>query len=475
MTPPPDREELPDRVHAALRAWHETGGTSEDLLADFLLVKQRRVDLGADGSPVLLRQATNHVLQEALKELERQDPRGANVIRKRFREKKTLYAVANDLNVSDYTVSRVQRAAIEAVAEILARREQEERRSRARSIEAFLPPPTYTRLFGVDEAQEALLARLLPRSAPAVVAIVGIGGIGKTALADALTRRLIRDLHYDDVIWLRARPQSAGGRSQPGPLTYEALIDELADRLLAGGGAGSVEQRLARVREVLKIRPHLVVVDNLEAEEGLNYLLARLVDLADPGKFLLTSRFRPPEEAAVYAFSLQELSSGAAREVMLHHATETGVEAVGRATSEDLDQIFEVTGGNPLALKLVAGLLDVVSLPQLLDDLTRSRPGPIEELYRHIYWQSWQMLDEACRRLLKAMPLVGDAGATADYLQALSGLDRDRLWQAIYELRRRSLLEVRGSLHEKRYGIHRLTDSFLRTEIVHWPADEEMS
>lgn len=160
---------------------------------------------------------------------------------------------------------------------------------------------------------------------------------------------------------------------------------------------------------------------------------------------------------------------------MQHHARETGSEALSGAAGEDLDEIFEVTGGNPLALKLVAGLLDVVALPQLLQDLTRSRPGPIEELYRHIYWQSWQTLDEACRRLLKAMPLVGDTGATADYLQALSGLDPDDLWQAIYELRRRSLLEVRGSLHEKRYGIHRLTDSFLRTEIVHWPADEEAS
>lgn len=475
MTPLPERDDLPDRVHAALRAWHETGGTAHDLLEDFLLVRQRRADLSADGSPVPLRQATNQVLQEILQELERQDPRGAEVIRQRFREKKTLYQVANDLDVSDYTVSRVQRAAIEAAAEILARCEQEARRSRAHSIEAFLPPPTYTCLFGVEEAQDALLTRLLPQSDPGVVTIVGIGGIGKTALADALTRRLIRDLHYDDVLWLRVRPKAGNGRSLSGPLTYEALIDELADRLLAGDGVGSVEQRLARVREILKTRPHLVVVDNLEAEEDLNYLLARLVDLAGPGKFLLTSRFQPPEEATVYAFPLRELSPGDARKVMQHHARETGSEALSGAAGEDLDEIFEVTGGNPLALKLVAGLLDVVALPQLLQDLTRSRPGPIEELYRHIYWQSWQTLDEACRRLLKAMPLVGDTGATADYLQALSGLDPDDLWQAIYELRRRSLLEVRGSLHEKRYGIHRLTDSFLRTEIVHWPADEEAS
>ncbi len=71
--------------------------------------------------------------------------------------------------------------------------------------------------------------------------------------------------------------------------------------------------------------------------------------------------------------------------------------------------------------------------------------------------------------LLQAMPLVSGAGATADYLQEISGLSAGQLWPAIQELRKRSLLEVRGDIREKRYGIHRLTETFLRTEIIHWP------
>ena len=100
---------------------------------------------------------------------------------------------------------------------------------------------------------------------------------------------------------------------------------------------------------------------------------------------------------------------------------------------------------------------------------TRSRGGPVEELYRHIYWQSWRTLSEPARTLLQAMPLVAESGGEPAYLQAISGLDEEDFWPALSQLRSRSLLEVRGTLEEKRYGVHRLTETFVRTEVVHWP------
>jgi hypothetical protein len=70
------------------------------------------------------------------------------------------------------------------------------------------------------------------------------------------------------------------------------------------------------------------------------------------------------------------------------------------------------------------------------------------------------------------MPLVAESGGEPAYLQAVSGLAGGDFWLAVQELRDRSLLEVRGALDEKRYGIHRLTHSFVRSEIVHWPDDD---
>jgi hypothetical protein len=153
---------------------------------------------------------------------------------------------------------------------------------------------------------------------------------------------------------------------------------------------------------------------------------------------------------------------------MRHHAAESGVTAVADATDEDLQQIYDHTGGNPLAIKILVNLLDFLPLSRLLAGLTRNHPEQVMEMYKHIFWQAWQTLSENGRKLLQSMPLALEP-ADVDYLLTISGLTEGAIWPAIEELRQRSLLEVEGGLHEKRYGIHRLTDTFLRTEIIHFP------
>ena len=172
--------------------------------------------------------------------------------------------------------------------------------------------------------------------------------------------------------------------------------------------------------------------------------------------------------------SVGELSENDAFSLIRSHAQETGILGLDTANGADFADIYAVTGGNPLALKLVVGLLDVLPLPRILPGLKKGQSGPIEDLYRHIYWQTWQVLSEPARMLLQAMPIVAGSGALPDYLQAASRLSEAQLWPAIQELRQRSLLEVRGTIQEKRYGIHRLTETFLRTEIIHWPEDGDI-
>jgi hypothetical protein len=79
-------------------------------------------------------------------------------------------------------------------------------------------------------------------------------------------------------------------------------------------------------------------------------------------------------------------------------------------------------------------------------------------------------LSDNAKLLLQAMPLVADMGGSTTQLQAITQL-QDEFWTAVSELRRRSLIEVRGAMDEKRYGIHRLTQTFLSTEITGWGSD----
>lgn len=467
-------EAVQSSVHKALRAWHVTGGTPDDLMANLLLVKERQAIVAGDGSPATLRLATNQILLEALEELDAQDPTGVDVLRRRFIENETLASVSYRINVSEHSVSRLQRAAIERLGEIIYGREMALRRHRAQRIEARLPPPTYTHLFGVDDAR-AQLAAQLSGDAPWVTAIVGIGGLGKTALADAVTRQLIQELRFEHVIWLRINPQTMSGLSHSPKSTLNTLINDITQWLWPEASRSPLpNEQLTMVRVALKQHPYLVVIDNLERETDTAFLLAHLNDLAKPSKFLLTSRARLAEQTAVYNFSLEELSLADAAALLRHHAQESGIAAVAEATDADIQAIYTLTGGNPLALKLVVSLLDTLSLPQITAGFQAGRPGPIEDLYRHIYWQTWRILSLNARSLLQAMPLVGETGANPEYLCVISGLTEEQLWPAVHELRHRSLLEVWGNLQEKRYGIHRLTEAFLRTEIIHWPEDDDL-
>jgi hypothetical protein len=131
--------------------------------------------------------------------------------------------------------------------------------------------------------------------------------------------------------------------------------------------------------------------------------------------------------------------------------------------------IYQVVGGNPLALKLVLGQIYALPLAQVLDNLKQAQSRKITELYSYIYQRSWQALSPASRQLLLALPVASPRGSTLDHLRMVSGLEAGELSQALEELINLSLAEVGGDLVTRRYSIHHLTETFLLTEVAQWP------
>ena len=64
------------------------------------------------------------------------------------------------------------------------------------------------------------------------------------------------------------------------------------------------------------------------------------------------------------------------------------------------------------------------------------------------------------------MPLA--QGGTIAQISALSGLDEPTVDNALATLAHRSLVQVGGTLTDRRYTIHRLTETFLLTEALKW-------
>ena len=86
--------------------------------------------------------------------------------------------------------------------------------------------------------QVRLAALLTAPEPPWIILLEGMGGIGKTSLADALVRDLLETAHFADVGWVTARQQlfNLGGSLKPvvtPALTAAALVDALLVQLIA--------------------------------------------------------------------------------------------------------------------------------------------------------------------------------------------------------------------------------------------------
>lgn len=345
-----------------------------------------------------------------------------------------------------------------------------------------LPPALADRgaalLFGIAAAQAELAQVLQAPTAPWLVALAGIGGIGKTTLATAVVQALhnASPPSFTKILWVSAKqeefaPATSGLNSQPTAaqpaLDFATLIDELLRQLDPQANLlAPAPAKIAAVQERLQAQPHLLVVDNLETVADYATLLPALRSLSRPSKILLTTRHLPEEHEDLFCYALPELSAAAAFALLRHEGAVRGLMPLRQATDTQLQPIYDVVGGNPLALKLVVGQLRLLPLAQVLHNLQAAQGKRIEALYTYIYWQAWQLLDERSRQLWLAMPI--HPNVTFDHLLAVSGLEAEALAQGLEQLVSLSLVELAGDLIERRYRLHRLTETFLLNEVLKW-------
>lgn len=464
------QDELKKAIHSALRNWTTQSGDIESYLEDLLLVRAKREKIQGS-SPTAHRLAANQVLHDGVESLRVQDEAGANLLLTRFMDGEKLQSIAYKQHMSLDQVKRRQREAIVNLTQVIWEQETTVRQEKANILKNHLVSASYVQLFGLQEQLNDLVQHILNVGEPYIFALVGIGGIGKTALADAVVREVIEHFAFDQIIWFRV---DKSDESESAELAWQNLVSGLAERCqLDLSSASSFSEKQAQLKQFLKIMPIFVVIDNLESDQETALIAERLQNLANPSKFLLTTRTRLPNTSIVWTVSLKELSKSDSFQLIKSYARSLGLTELANADDDALEPLFETIGGNPLALKLVAGLADVLPLSEILAGLVTVNHREIAAMYRHIYSQSWSLLSENGRHLLEMMPMASGTGMLPEQMGVISGLNGQDLWRAIAELANRSLLEVQGTIWERRYGIHRLTEAFLQTEIINWPEEME--
>ncbi len=294
------------------------------------------------------------------------------------------------------------------------------------------------------EQELATLSRWMVQERCRVVSVVGLGGIGKSALVTSAMQQLAD--HFQVVIFrsLRDAPECSA--------LLEGCLQVLAPESLAQAPQ-SLERRLSLLLEELRTSWVLLVLDNLESLlwegevsghlrpgfEAYGRLLRQVAQTAHQSCLLLTSREKPAELRAlegsrtpVRALRLAGLEAAACEDLLTEH------EVMG--SPDERARLVQAYSGNPLALKIVA---------ETIADLFGGEIDPFLAGGTTIFGSITELLDEQWARLspleqtvLSWLAILREPVTLEDLLAVLvSPLAHVQVLEAVDGLRQRSLIE----------------------------------
>ncbi len=353
-----------------------------------------------------------------------------------------------------------------------------------RAIFSPLPRRAYIRFVGRKEKLTEIRQVLEKQESAPIVAIDGIGGAGKTALARELSQRALETNTFYAVIWESDKPaEFTGGDIQQRP-TEDFGFENLLDRISRKMGYFDVpslrttREKKDLVRRILNTERYLIVIDNLETIKGYRDLINNLDGMFDRSKAILTTRKRIAEFRDVYSVSLGGMSYAESIEFLRSEAAERGETGhiILSASESFLEKIHLATGGLPLAMRLVLGQTTRSSLTTVLRRLEtvnyqkiqnpESDENVYNQFFKFIYFDSWNQLSDKGRQLLIELGAFDPTeGARRDFLSEMSELHAQDLDEAAEELVEFSLVRRNWEGDQDILYLHPLTHRFVQDNV----------
>ncbi|MEH1920177.1 NB-ARC domain-containing protein [Nostoc sp.] len=279
-----------------------------------------------------------------------------------------------------------------------------------------------------------------------LVALLGIGGIGKTALSVKLAQQIQDNFEY--VIWRSLR------EAPPVKIILGNLIQFLSDEQETEGNLPeSFSDRVSRLLYYLQNHRCLVILDNAESilrsgsraglypegYEEYGELLRRVGEATHQSCLVLTSREKPKEVALlegqalpVRSLLLSGLKVAEGQEIL---------KLKGLSAAEDeWKVIIERYAGNPLALKIVATTIKDIFDGNMTDFL-QQETAVFGEI-RDILEQQFERLSDLEKDIIYWLAINRESITLSELREdIISPIPQAKLLEAVESLGRRSLIE----------------------------------
>jgi len=323
-----------------------------------------------------------------------------------------------------------------------------------------LPHETTTFIGRTQELSD--LSDLLAVPSNRLISIVASGGMGKTRLALALAHRQLPNFK-DGVFFVPLQAVA----------TEQGLINEIGSRMGILFQSDSQTSPLQQLLSILKDKQRLLVLDNFEQLLDHVHIINEILKHAPQVKMVITSRERLKLKGEV-VYRLMGLSENT-------EAIDLFIDGLQRIQPDitldenDIDtinQICQLVEGLPLALILAGNWIEVLSLPEIADEITESLDLLSEDMgdaegIRAIFDRTWTRLTPAQQNVfMKLSVFVGDF--TRESAKAITNASIITLKQLADKSLIRQIDNGRYDMHEllRQYASEQLDISSLADETI---------